>query len=322
MALHASIVVPTYRRPQLLCRCLAALLAQEFDPIAYEVIVADNAGSLETKELVEQWGSQTGPALRYVSAAHAPGPAAARNAGWQAAQGAIIAFTDDDCIPEPTWLKGGLAALQEGAAAAGGRIRVPLSQPPTDYEQNEAGLEHAEFATANCFCRREALAAVGGFDERFTMAWREDSDLHFKLLQQGQRVVAAPEAVVVHPVRPDRWGISLSQQHKSMFNALLYKNHPDFYRQKIEPVRPWHYYATCAAGLAVVAGVCIGQGTLAVVAAGIWLLLTGCFCARRLRQTSHAPMHIAEMVVTSALIPPLSVFWRLRGALQFRVLFV
>jgi glycosyltransferase involved in cell wall biosynthesis len=321
MALRASIIVPTYRRPQLLNRCLAALVAQDFDPAAYEIIVADNAGSPETESLVAKWSANAGAPLRYVPADRSPGPAAARNVGWRAAEGEVIAFTDDDCIPEPGWLRAGIAALENGIAAAGGRIRVPLSQPPTDYERNEAGLEGVEFATANCFCRREVLAAIGGFDERFTMAWREDSDLQFKLLENSLKVVSAPTAVVAHPVRPGRWAISLSQQRKSMFNALLYKNHPALYRRQIEPTRPWHYYGNCVAWLAALGSAWLGQSALALTAAGVWLLLTGRFCVRRLRRTSHAPYHVAEMVLTSALIPSLSLFWRIRGAFKFRVLF-
>jgi glycosyltransferase involved in cell wall biosynthesis len=192
MVLRASIVVPTYQRPDLLTRCLAAVVAQDFDPAGYEIIVADNAESAETNSLVANWAKRAVSALHYVPAAHARGPAAARNAGWQAAQGNVIAFTDDDCVPEPRWLQAGLAALQDGFASAGGRIHVPLSPWPTDYERNEAGLERAEFATANCFCRRDVLSAVGGFDTRFTMAWREDSDFQFKLLENGHRIVSAP----------------------------------------------------------------------------------------------------------------------------------
>jgi hypothetical protein len=53
----------------------------------------------------------------------------------------------------------------------------------------------------------------------------------------------------------------------------------------------------------------------------IWVRLTGAFIARRLQGTSRRPAHIAEMAVTSALIPPLAVYWRLRGAFVHRVLF-
>jgi hypothetical protein len=50
--------------------------------------------------------------------------------------------------------------------------------------------------------------------------------------------------------------------------------------------------------------------------------LTGAFMARRLRGTSRRPAHVAEMAVTSAVIPPLAVYWRLRGAFVHRVRFL
>jgi hypothetical protein len=199
---------------------------------------------------------------------------------------------------------------------------VPVPKSPTDYQRNEAGLATAEFATANCFCRRAVMEAVGGFDERFTAAWREDADLLFTLLERGYRVVPAPQALVVHPVRPARWGISLSQQRKSQFNALLYKKHPALYRQKIQPGPPWHYYGAAAALLGALVPGAAGLPVLALGGLGLWLALTARFCTRRLRGTSQAPGHIAEMAVTSALIPLLSIGWRLRGAWRFRVLFL
>src|SRR5205814_3961226 len=114
----------------------------------------------------------------------------------------IIAFTDDDTIPASDWLQRGLDAFSEpDIAGVAGRVVVPLSDSPTDFERNMAGLERAEFATANCFYRREVLAAVGGFDERFTAPWREDADLFFTLLERGCRLERAPDAVVVHPAR-------------------------------------------------------------------------------------------------------------------------
>src|SRR5205085_6758012 len=54
-----------------------------------------------------------------------------------------------------------------------------------------------------------------GFDERFTSAWREDSDLHFRLLEQEACIRKVPEAVVVHPVRPAPWAESRSEEHTS-----------------------------------------------------------------------------------------------------------
>src|SRR5579884_2504543 len=109
---RASVVVPTYRRPDLLDRCLAALVAQDLGPQAYEIVVADDAASEETGRQVERWATNDRPALRYVPVRHAHGPAAARNAGWRAARGEVIAFTDDDTVPDPGWLREGVAALK------------------------------------------------------------------------------------------------------------------------------------------------------------------------------------------------------------------
>ena len=60
---------------------------------------------------------------------------------------------------------------------------------------------------------------------------------------------------------------------------------------------------------------------VALAAASVWAVLTGRFCLRRLSGTSAAPRHVAEMIATSVLIPPLSVYWRLYGAWKFRVWF-
>ncbi len=340
MSLRVSIVVSTYRRAELLDRCLSALAAQDYEASAYEIIIADDAASDETRRQVEKWARSVRCGLRYVAVAGTHGPAAARNVGWRTAQGEIIAFTDDDCVPDAAWIRTGAASFRcersatasaaglaecsrrNDLAAAWGRLRMPLPARPTDYERNEAGLEQAEFVTANCFVRREVLEAVGGFDERFTAAWREDADLYFTLLERGYRVVQVREALVVHPVRPAPWGVSLRQQRKSLFNALLYKKHPRLYRRKIQRNPPWHYYASTAA-LCLALGAALG-GAAWPMAAGLaaWLALTARFAALRLHGTSHRPGHIAEMLVTSALIPPLSVFWRLRGAVRFGALFL
>ena len=288
MALLVSVVVPTCGRPNLLRRCLAALQQQTLAREAYEVIVIDDTE------------------LR-------SGPAAARNRGWRRSRAPVVAFTDDDTVPDARWLEAGLAAIRNGADAVVGRTVMPLPAAPTDYERNESGLEHGEFITANCFVRRYVLESLRGFDESFRMPWREDSDLHFRLLEQGFRIARAEAALVVHPVRPARWGVSLRQQRKVVFDALLFRKHPRLYRERIRAVPPWDYYLIV---------LCLFAACFSKIALLLWAALTARFIARRLRGTSKAPSHVAEMVVTSLLIPPLSVFWRLVGALKFRVAFV
>ncbi len=265
---------------------------------------------------------QTGPAIHYLPVCDSHGPAAARNAGWRFARGGVIAFTDDDCIPEPEWLAAGVRAIREGATGVSGRVVVPLPEDPTDYERNAAGLATAEFVTANSFYLRSALEAVGGFDERFAMAWREDSDLWLTFMGRGETLVSAEDAVVIHPLRPAPWGVSLSQQRKSQYNALLYKKHPQLYRQRVQPGPPRDYYAIVGSIVGCLLGLGFRRPGVTVASFMVWARLTGAFIARRLHGTSRRPAHVAEVIVTSALIPPLAVYWRLRGAFVHRVRFL
>jgi glycosyltransferase involved in cell wall biosynthesis len=322
---RASVVVPTHRRPDLLDRCLTSLVAQDLDPACFEVIVVDDASNEETRRRAEAWTCKTlatGPAIRYLSGYVGRGPAAKRNLGWRAARGRVIAFTDDDCIPSPTWLQAGLEAFVGGVSGVSGRIIVPIGPAPTDYELNASALSIAEFATANCFYLRDSLESVGGFDERFGTAWREDTDLYFRMLENGAQLVSCPTAVVEHPVRAASWGVSVGQQRKSMYNALLYKKHPQLYRKKIQYAPPWRYYLTLAAAVAALVATLQRRPRSASASAIVWAAFTANFFHRRLRATTHAPRHVAEMAVTSIVIPPLAVLWRLHGAIKFRVFFI
>src|SRR3954462_4473632 len=222
-----SVVVPTCGRADLLARCLQALENQTLARSHYEIIVADDSE------------------LR-------SGLAAARNRGWRRARAPIVAFTDDDTVPAHDWLERGLEAMEGGVDAASGRIVMPIPATPTDYERDAQGLERSEFVTANCLVRKRVLERLGGVDEGFRIAWGEDSDLHFRLLQFRARVVHAPGAVVVHPVRPAPWGVSVKQQRKVMYNALLFKKHRRLYRERIRGSGRWDYYLIVAS-LAVAA---------------------------------------------------------------------
>ena len=322
--LDVSVVVPTWRRPDLLRTCLDALVRQDYDPRRYEVIVCDDGPDDATRRTVEAFAAEhlpRGLAIRYVAVTATQGPAGARNAGWRAARAPLIAFTDDDTQPAAGWLRAGVAALDRADAAAG-RIVVPLPDAPSDYERDASGLARAEFATANAFVRRARLAETGGFDERFTAAWREDSDLQFTLLRAGAELVRADDALVVHPVRPARWGVSLAQQKKSLYDALLFRKHPELYRQRIASGPPLLYYAILCAALWVLVALLFDRPDVAIAALAVWLVLTGGFCVHRLRGTRLTAAHIAEMAWTSVWIPFLSIYWRLHGAVRYRVWFL
>src|SRR5688572_3416997 len=100
MEIKISVVIPTYQRPELLHKCLQALSAQDFDAYSFEVIVVSDGEDARTRKKVLNWQDQFKTTLRYHALPSRKGPAAARNFGWRKAKGTLIAFTDDDCIPD------------------------------------------------------------------------------------------------------------------------------------------------------------------------------------------------------------------------------
>ncbi len=324
MSIKISVVIPTFKRPQLLVKCLTALKGQSFLPENYEVIIVTDGPDEITKNNVELFAKQHSLInLICDNLEVKAGPAAARNKGAGLARGELIVFTDDDCVPQAHWLQSywnAFCKAQKNEIAFSGRTVVPHAGKPTDYEKNIANLETAEFITANCACTKLALKKVNGFDEDFKIAWREDSELQFKLIRAFVPIIKVNDALVVHPVRDANWGISLKEQKKSKFNALLHKKHPLLYKEKIGIKPLWNYYA-----MVILLPVCILSylRTLPVIftiSLSCWLLLTIQFTLKRLKGTSKKLSHFTEIIATSVLIPFLSVFWNLYGSVRYKKL--
>lgn len=325
MLTKISVVIPTFKRPKLLTRCLRALLKQTMDKGDFEVIVVSDGPDKETLFTLLPWLKKKELNLQLLQTAVKKGPAAARNYGWLSARSNFIAFTDDDCIPDRNWL---MALYQKYAKeeaaylAFSGKTEVPLPDRPTDYERNIANLATAEFITANCACSKNALLKAGGFDERFETAWREDSDLYFKFMVHQIKVLKVSDAVVTHPVRPARWGISIFEQKKSKYDALLYQKFPEYYRKKIKTDPLWSYYVINLLWMAIFITAHYHYTNLTLLFSTALVLLISAFIRKRLKNTRKSLNHIAEMIISSIVIPSLSVFWRLYGAIKYRVIFI
>jgi glycosyltransferase involved in cell wall biosynthesis len=315
-----SVVLPTCGRMDLLDRCLDALTRQSLPGALYEVIVVDDEPNHNTLHLVAGWRARTldrGPRLVYLPNSNQHGPAAARNLGWRSSRAPIIAFTDEDTVPTPGWLAQGLAGLTDKVDVVCGRLDTSPAAHSSQLEQAAGD----GFSVANCFCRRTMLDQLKGFDERFEQAAHCEADLHFRLLALDARIVHAPEARVVLPSQPLRWGASLARTRDVVFDALLYKKHPQLHRERIAATPPWDDYLAVAALLVALGALLAANSGLALFAGLVWLALTARLCRQRLRGVTPTASHIADVVVTSALIPPLAVFWRLLGAIRYRVRF-
>jgi histidinol-phosphate phosphatase family protein len=262
------------------------------------------------------------------------GPAAARNAGWRAAQGTEwVAFLDDDVVVGPGWRAGLVADLADQPdrmAGVQGVISVPLpdGRRPTDWERGTAALGTARWITADMSYRRRALIDVGGFDERFPRAFREDADIALRLLDQGWRLAQGGRQTT-HPVRPPRRWASLRAQAGNGDDALMTRRHGRGWHRRADAApgrRAGHWVTTGLAAVcaAAAAGGAVGTGrglrwTAGAAALG-WLAVTGEFAAARIRPGPRTRAEVTEMIITSALIPPLAVthwtlgWWRARPA--------
>lgn len=321
-----SVVIATWQRTPLLARCLQALVKQTMPEDHYEIIIVTDGPDPATVKYMKHWlKTYKGKvAVTCISLPVKKGPAAARNAGWRKALGELIVFTDDDCVPQPECLQKyciAYAPYRDTAIAFSGQVKVPLPGLPTDHEMNTSRLEQARFVTANCACSRKALLLTNGLDEDFTMAWREDTALEFDLSEKEIPIIKVPDAVILHPVRAAAWGISIREQKKGMFNALLYKKHTWLYEKSNTERTPWFYYLMT---LLLLSGLVFAfkNPVLTTICLTIWVLLTGWFAWKRLRNTSRSLFHISEMLFTSAVIPVLSVYWTLYGAIKFKTFYL
>src|ERR1700710_2831639 len=102
--MEISVIIPTYRRPQLLKKCLTALLGQKFNRRQYEIIVVTDGPDPDTNKLIKEVSNNRVTLVKCLALPEKKGPAAARNLGWLNSKSNVIAFTDDDCIPDKRWL--------------------------------------------------------------------------------------------------------------------------------------------------------------------------------------------------------------------------
>jgi histidinol-phosphate phosphatase family protein len=307
-----DVVVPTSGRASLRT-LLDALEIGDGPPPERVIVVDDRPGA----------GPPLGPFGERVEVVRGlgRGPAAARNAGWRHARAEWVAFLDDDVVAPPDWrarLDADLAPLPARVAGSQGRIRVPLpaGRRPTDWERNTAGLEGARWATADMAFRRSALEHVGGFDERFERAYREDADLALRLLDAGY-TLARGDRAVVHPVRPAGAAVSLRLQAGNADDVLMGALHGRGWRERAGAPRGRlrRHLLTSFAGLAALAS---PWRTARRAGAAVWLAGSGELAWARIAPGPRTPGEIAKMLWTSALMSPVASAQRLRGLLRRR----
>ena len=201
-----SVIVPTYRRPQQLARCVDALAQLEPPAGGFEVVVVNDGGTEPDARLRRTTGTAT--TVRFLSQAHT-GPGAARNHGARTATGTWVAFTDDDCEPEPHWLRaferaltvhpnalvGGmnLNSLSNGIFSEASHLLVTFVAEWFDGTSRERF-----FSSSNIALARARFLEAGGFDEGFGTNAGEDREFCDRWTAQGRESAVAADAIVHH----------------------------------------------------------------------------------------------------------------------------
>ena len=201
-----SVVVATHDRAQRLRRLLHALGSQTLAADSFEVIVVDDGSPPSTEAVLTEELARGRLALRVISQPVALGPGASRNAGWRSARAPLVAFTDDDCVPDSNWL----AAARDAHLAHPTAIVQGRTEPDPEESANAGLLSRTvriealgpQYETCNMFYPRELLEELGGFDEGFGLRpGGEDTDLAWRALDRGRPAVFASDAVVFHAVQ-------------------------------------------------------------------------------------------------------------------------
>lgn len=239
-----AVVVPTYRRPDRLRRLVNALARQTIDPGRWELFVVDDcSGDASVDELLLELPRLVPVAATALRTPRNGGPAVARNLGWRAASAPLIAFMDDDVVPDPQWLEAGVRAFDDPAVGVvQGRTCLPdgvdWKTLPPGYSWRTIEEKSPHFEACNIFYRRAALEATTGFDEDLAW-WGEDTTVGWQVLENGWSGEFAAKARGVHDVEHKalKWWVTNGWLEHHLI--VLADRHPGFRRGAFW--RPWAY---------------------------------------------------------------------------------
>jgi len=198
----------------------------------FEVVVVDDGSTDATAAIAASYN------CRLISTENS-GLSSSRNTGLRAATGEIVAYLDDDAVPDPNWLHYLAAAFRRTnhAAIGGPNIAPPQQNIVADCVDKAPGCathvlltdEVAEHIPGcNMAVRKNCLEAVGGFDAVFRSAG-DDVDLCWRLQQKGWTLGFCPGAMVWHHRRHTVLGYLKQQRGYGIAEALLERKWPEKY---------------------------------------------------------------------------------------------
>ena len=223
-----SVVIPTHDRPDNLMRLLKKLEKQTFED--FEVVVIIDGGNTDIDDYKKKC-----PYPLKVKKIPNSGCNIARNKGIELVESPIIAFTDDDCIPDGNWLEEGIKYFKD-SNVVGVEGLIYSERKGDATHRSPQILERKDIVhgrTANMFYKKNILIKAGGFDGNFTVqisrgkiGYRGDTDLAWRMEKFGS-IPFAKDVRVFHAVDKTTLKSELKNSRHFMFSSLLLKKHPD-----------------------------------------------------------------------------------------------
>jgi glycosyltransferase involved in cell wall biosynthesis len=209
-----SLIIPTRNRPSQLGRLLESLLPQMSGGKArpVEVIVVDDASDGDARGAYKKIIRESGPRLKLLSAPKPLGPAGARNRGIEAARGEVLAFLDDDMVPDPSFLAELIRFHRDhpDILVVNGNLKKLRRDIYSDFwyhyysaRFNVSGrslYRVARVASGNFSIKRTVLRSLSPLFDPGLAAW-EDLDLAFRLRTLGIPVYKCDLILARHDVR-------------------------------------------------------------------------------------------------------------------------
>ena len=202
-----SLVIPTHNRFKTLHRLLKSIEDHNLEPD--EVIIVNDGSCDQTQYILKNWERNDHNFVPIVfNNPTSQGPGAARNIGIQLASSDAIAFTDDDCIPHPSWIRSIMKSRyweRKEIAGIGGKVFNFRKGTVSEYYSYHRILEPPKYnqylVTANACYLKNCLLEVNGFDETHKYPGGEDNGLSFKLVKRGYMFGFEKNMVVLHDYR-------------------------------------------------------------------------------------------------------------------------
>ena len=221
-----SVVVPVRNGERTVGACVESLLGLEYPRDRIELIVVDNGSRDGTRAILERYA----PRVRVVDEA-VRGPGAARNRGITSANHPVGAFTDADCRADVSWLRRLVAPLHDPAVGvAGGRILAmdpsnPIERFGESLHDHERAMmaNRLPYAITMSWASRAAVLREHSFDPTFLRA--EDSELAYRLVFSGFRLVYVADAIVRHHNRSTRRALFHDGFQSGFWNVALFRKH-------------------------------------------------------------------------------------------------